>query len=204
MLDCSLQARFAKSCSDAAFGYANAATAAYANWASQAFEAMAGAMRGMEPAPAPRSWYREPPPAPQPIANGFPAPAAMSPFPSAWAPFAWPGLPVSPPSAAAMNPFTAWLDMMSFRGPPTAWPMAFMMVAVGVPRNVAWPTAEANAAAIEAVEIARKSLEDAFSTYRTDGGHANAQIKWGPEPRKEPASPPAAPLALWPWFAFPG
>jgi hypothetical protein len=202
MLDCSLQARFAKSCSDAAFGYANAASAAYANWASQAFEMMTGALRGMEPPAAPRSWYREPPPAPQSAATGFPAPVRSA-FPSAWAPFAWPGLTASQPSAAAMNPFTAWLDMVSFRGPPTAWPMAFMMVAVGVPRNVAWPAAEANAAAIEAVEIARKSLEDAFSTYRTDGGHANAQIKWGPEPRNEPAPAPPAPAAFWPWFPFP-
>lgn|SRR5512134_40930 len=201
MLDCSLQARFAKSCSDAAFGYANAASAAYANWASQALEMMAGALRGMEPAPAPRSWYREPPPAP--AAAGFPAPTAMSAVPSPWVPFAWPGLPspVTPAvPAMAMNPFAAWLDMVSFRGPATAWPMAFMMVAVGVPRNVAYPAAEANASAIEAIEIARKSLEDAFSTYRTDGGHASAQIKWGPEPRNEPAP---APAALWPWFAFP-
>ena len=65
MLDRSLQARFAKSCSDAAFGYANAATAAYANWASQAFEMMAGAVRSQEPPAPPRSWYREPPPAPK-------------------------------------------------------------------------------------------------------------------------------------------
>ena len=93
MLDCSLQARFAKNCSDAALGYANAATAAYANWASQAFEMMAGALRGMEPAPAPRSWYREP--APQPLATGYSAATAMSACPAAWVPFAWPGLPAT-------------------------------------------------------------------------------------------------------------
>ena len=81
-------------------------------------------------------------------------------------------------------------------------PFRTVMVAIGVPRNVAWPIAEANAAAIEAVEIARKSLEEAFSTYRTDGGHATAQITWGSEPQNEPASPPAAAMALWPWVPF--
>ena len=63
--------------------------------------------------------------------------------------------------------------MVSFRGSPAAWPMAFMMVAAGVPRNVAWPTAEANAAAIEAADIARRSW-DTFSTYRTDGARHRA------------------------------
>lgn len=197
MLDRSLQARFAKNCSDAAFGYANAATAAYANWASQAFEMMAGAVRSQEPPAPPRSWYREPPPAPQAGVSAAP----IAGFPAPWMPFAWPGLPTSAPPAAAMNPFTAWLDMVSFRGSPAAWPMAFMMVAAGVPRNVAWPTAEANAAAIEAADIARRSW-DTFSTYRTDGGHATAQITWGSEPQNEPAAPPAAAMALWPWLAF--
>jgi hypothetical protein len=198
MLDRSLQARFAKSYSDAAFGYANAATAAYANWASQAFEMMTGALRSQEPAAPPRSWYREPSPAPQ---SGMGA-APTAGFPAPWMPFAWPGLPASPPPTAAMNPFAAWFDMVSFRGSPAAWPMACMLIAVGIPRNVAWPTAEANAAAIEAADLARKSLETAFSTYRTDGGHATAQISWGPEPRNEPASPSAAAMALWPWLAF--
>lgn len=199
MLDCNLQARFARSCSEAALGYANAATAAYANWATQAFEAMAGAMRGLEPEPEPRSWYRQPPPAPSSAA----VPASFAGVPNPWIPFAWAGVPASAPQAAAVNPFAAWFEMMSFRGPPTAWPMAFMMLTVGVPRNVAWPTAAANAAALDAVELARKSLESAFASYRTDGGHASAQISWGPEPQREPSPAPSTPLTLWPWFPFP-
>jgi hypothetical protein len=194
MLDRSLQARFAKSYSDAAFGYANAATAAYANWASQAFEMMTGACAARAPRP------RLVPRAAGAVIGVSATPTAG--FPAPWMPFAWPGLPTSTPPAAAMNPFAAWLDMVSFRGSPAAWPMACMLIAAGIPRNVAWPTAEANAAAIEVADLARKSLETAFSTYRTDGGHATAQITWGSEPRNEPASPPAAAMALWPWLAF--
>jgi hypothetical protein len=199
MIDPSLQARFARSCSDAAVGYANAATAAYANWATQAFELVAGAMRSMQPDPPPRSWYREPPPAAQDTTPGLPVPA-MPGFPVPWMPFAWAGLPTSPSPVAGANPVAAWFDMLGFRGPAAAWPMAFMMVAVGIPRNVAWPTAEANAAAIEAADAARRSLETAFSAYRTDGGHASTQVTWSTGPANGAAPTPAFPFPFWPWF----
>ena len=47
-----------------------------------------------------------------------------------------------------------------------------------VPRSVAWPAAEANVAAMEAVDVATVTVRKAFSSYRTDGGHASAHQGW--------------------------
>ena len=50
--------------------------------------------------------------------------------------------------------------------------MAFMMVSSGVPHTVAWPTAEANAAVLDAADAATQSIKKAFASYHTEGGHA--------------------------------
>ena len=103
------------------------------------------------------------------LARPAPQPAP----PPAWNPFAW-AMPQSyaPPSPYtfggssaianpftamnpfAANPFAAWLGMFPFAANPAAWPMASMFMASGVPRSVAWPAAEANVAAMEAVDVA--------------------------------------------------
>ncbi len=111
-------------------------------------------------------------------------PAAQPALP-AWNPFGW-ALPQSfapspyslGGSSTAANPFAAWLGMFPYAAAPAAWPMAFMFMASGVPRSVAWPAAEANVAAMEAVDVATVSVRQAFSSYRTDGGHACAQQGW--------------------------
>ena len=68
--------------------------------------------------------------------------------------------------------------MLPFAATPASWPMAWMFMASGVPSSVAWPAAEANVAAMEAVDVATVGVRQAFSSYRTDGGHASAQQGW--------------------------
>lgn len=72
------------------------------------------------------------------------------------------------------NPMTAWLAMFPFSAPPSAWPMAFMLMSSGVPHSVAWPTAEANAAVMDAADAATQSIKQVMASYRTDGGHGAA------------------------------
>ena len=174
MVDQHLQERFTRHCTDAAFGYATAATAAYAAFADQVLSFWASALQ-----PANRREPQQPG-----FAWSWPVPAAPSP-PPAWNPFAW-AIPQSfAPSpypfggaSAAANPFAAWLGMFPFAAAPAAWPMACMFMASGLPRSVAWPAAEANIAAMEAADVAAVSVRQAFSSYRTDGGHASAQQGW--------------------------
>ena len=56
--------------------------------------------------------------------------------------------------------------------------MAFMMMSSGVPHSVAWPTAEANAAVMDAADAATQSIKQVFASYRTDGGHARRRRRW--------------------------
>jgi len=174
MVDQHLQERFTRHCTDAAFGYATAATAAYAAFADQVLGFWANALQ-----PSNRREPQQPA-----FAWSWPVPASQ-PAPPVWNPFAW-ALPQSfapspysfGGSSAAANPFTAWLGMFPFATAPAAWPMACMFMASGVPRSVAWPAAEANVAAMEAVDVATVTVRQAFSSYRTDGGHASAQQGW--------------------------
>lgn len=83
-------------------------------------------------------------------------------------------LPWSSPMQA---PMLAWMKMWSQA--PTgmlAGPMAFALMAFGMPRLAAWPTAEAGAHALEASRKATEGMEQMFSAYRSGGGHAIAQI----------------------------
>jgi hypothetical protein len=185
MLDTRLQERFTRHCTDAAFGYTAATTAAYAAFADQVFDFWSGMLT---------SERREAPPAPK-FSWGWPLPVPaprQRPAPNPFMPFTW-ALPQASQSrsAAADNPyawplaganaaFSAWLGMFpaAAAAPPAAWPMAFMMMASGVPRSVAWPTAEANIAVMDAAEVASASVQQAFASYRSDGGHAVSRQPW--------------------------
>ncbi len=210
MFDAPTQARFSKSCSDAAFGYANAAGAAYAAMTKQTFDFWNDAMRTMAPPPKPeepKSWYRHPD-APKPV------PAAAHPFALMWwVPTAASDRPARAPSLmptavspfeAMMAPWTTWMSMWASPRAPTAWPMAFMMVQAGVPRDVAVPTAEANAAALEAAAIAGEQISRVYSSFRSESGYASAQVVM---PRSAPPPTPgrlSAPMpmrtTMWPWL----
>lgn len=209
MLEADKQIRFANSCADAALGYAVAATAAYGALATQMLE-MWKQVLPPDPEPEPSSWYRHPD-----LPKRQDSQRALLP----WAPFLAaaqaPGTQLALPFApAAANPYAALLNawtaapaaMLEFWGmsrAPVAWPMAFMMISAGLPRSVAVPAAEANAAVLDAAEIAGEALQNAYSRYRTDSGHAAAHVVFS----KERAGPvpglmafAVAPIA-WPWLS---
>ncbi len=61
--------------------------------------------------------------------------------------------------------------------------MALAMMSSGMPHAVAWPLADANRAMIDATETATNALNETFSTYRSDSGHAVAQIRFADTPQ---------------------
>ena len=209
MLDRDLQQRFASRCTDAALGYSAASTAAYAAFADQVLNFWSSVLQpsASKPPPGPLSWnWPVPlaPPAPAaPQFNPFNpfdwmVPAAPPPKPAA------PALPTNPweamsafaeamsgalsamsatpvrPLAPAANPMAAWLTTLPFASAPASWPMAFMMISSGVPHTIAWPTAEANAAVLEAADAATQSIKQVFASYHSEGGHASSHGTWPP------------------------
>ena len=186
MVDPKLQERFARRCTDAAFGYGTATTAAYFAFAGQVLDFWAS-MLAPDTRPAPKSRtpaLRAPsfgwPTSPQAALTPFLWPMAAAPASTPAAPFSFAPFAFQPFAAApAINPFQAWFNGLPFAAATPAWPMAFMLIAYGMPSSVAWPTAEANAAAIDAVDAAAVTVRQVFSSHRTDGGHSSRP--WPPE-----------------------
>ena len=54
--------------------------------------------------------------------------------------------------------------------------IAFMLIGYGMPHSVAWPTAKASVAAMDAADAAAVSVRQVFSSYRTDGGHSGQHL----------------------------
>jgi hypothetical protein len=131
-----------------------------------------------------------------------PAPAAQSLFFSPvdfMRAFAWNDRPAPAPQSLFFSPVAAWWGMSPWRGSPAGWPMAFALMAIGVPSSVAWPTAEANLATLEAAEAATASINNVFSSYRSESGYAVVQLM---PPRKLLMAlllGPLAASALLPW-----
>lgn len=200
-------ARITRSSANAATGYATAAFAAYADFASQAFGLWAQTLDAMVPKPEPRSWYRHPdkPQLGNSAANPFawmtyagqPAPAFAQFWGQAWAKPALPGMAGQP----TFNPFEIWLRAWPLQGNPAAWPMAFALMGAGLSRQVAYPTAEANAAVIDVISTATEVARERFSTYRSDGGHATAQIIFQAEKTVAALMLPVGANMLAPWLA---
>ena len=176
MLDCATQQKFVRGCTQAAAGYAAAATAAYTDLASQALDFWSTALSGLGEAPAPAhdgevievtktEWHPEPP-------FGM----ALS----DWCAFHWLDPrrfetmlqlnSTTPPFAAMM----AFANVMPLRGSSASWPFAQVMIESGVPRAVAWPTAEANAAVLEAADLASRDMRQVLANYHTENGFAGA------------------------------
>lgn len=203
------QQRFASRCTDAALGYSAASTAAYAAFADQVLNFWSSVLQPptAKPQPSSQLWNwpvpMAPPEPPSPQFNPFnpfdwmlpappprkpPAPTlptnpweAMSAFANAMseALSAMSATPVRP-LAPATNPMAAWLTTMPFASAPASWPMAFMMMSSGVPHTVAWPTAEANAAVLDAADAATQSIKKVFASYHGEGGHASSHGTWPP------------------------
>jgi hypothetical protein len=210
MLDRDLQQRFASKCADAAFGYSAASTAAYAAMADQVLNFWSSVLQPQaqepqraltpwswpvpmlppSPPPAPQfnpfnpfDWMLPAPPPPKPAASAFPTNPweAMAAFAEAMSGTlsAMSALPVRP-LAPATNPMAAWLTTLPFASTPASWPMAYVMMSSGVPHAVAWPTAEANAAVLEAADAAARSIKKVFASYQAEGGHAAGGNTWPP------------------------
>jgi hypothetical protein len=84
----------------------------------------------------------------------------------------WNGIP-QPNFPAMLMPFWGWAA--------TPWgfmqtPLTAMMMNAGFPYTVASPSAKAGTAAMDAADAARQQMEKVFSAYRSDGGHAAAQL----------------------------
>ncbi len=101
----------------------------------------------------------------------------------------WSGLPWLDPSRGetwnrALTPltpfdfFSAWASIMPLRGQASSWPMAMAMIDAGVPRSIAWPTAEASAAAVDATIAATAAavepLQRLFASARSVSGFAGS------------------------------
>lgn len=182
MFDLSVQTRIARSSGLAAIDYGAAGNQA----GFEAVNALIGFWSDVLSQPVsdaePRSWYR--PPAESASATNRTADDWAKPsramFPSA--------TPPRPASAAYPDPvtaqMTAWQSMLTnpWKLSPLSWPMAFMMMSSGLPESVAVPTASANAAAADAAIAATAAVRDAVSSYRSDGGHAVAQVIMMPDP----------------------
>lgn len=199
--------KIAQKSAEAAAGYATAAFAAYADMASQTMNFWAQTVDAMtpRPEPEPRSWYRPPADLARSAAPARSI-AALSFFPL-WQMFSAP-VASQRASAPAMFGYTAprspfdlwqsWLSMWPLQGPPACWPMAFAMMGAGWSRDVAYPAAQANAAAMDAITTAADAMRTPFSSYRSESGYASAQIVVA---GSKVASAAALPLAMFaPWL----
>lgn len=163
-IDPDLSARFAKSYTEAAFGYARAATAAYANLAEQTIGMWAKALERPEPSRPSAFVVGRPRRAAEPQMLAMTTPFEVMQMANPW---------LRPGTPAYMS-VKAWWGLFPLEGNPIAWPMAYAMMTAGIPREVALPTAQANAAMGEVVELAQRSMASAFSSYQSDGGHASS------------------------------
>lgn len=169
-VDTELSQRFARSCTTAAFGYARAATAAYAALANQTLDFWAQAAKS----PA-RDDYK--PSAPYLVTGPRSYRPATAPAPMETAiPFDFFRISNAWASSPMFAPVRAWWGLFPLEGNPASWPMAYAMMTAGVPRAVALPAAEANMAAIDAAEAASTSIDRVFASYRTEGGFAVSQF----------------------------
>ena len=166
-----LSARFARSCTTAAFGYARAASAAYAALANQTLDFWAQAAGSARQHDDDRSSALGFMTGPRPYRSAFAAPSTEMAMPldlvrisNAW---------VASPMFA---PIRAWWNLFPLQGNPASWPMAYAMMTAGVPRAVALPAAEANVAAMDAAEAASSSIDHMLSSYRSESGFAVAQV----------------------------
>lgn len=169
-LDSDLSRRFAKSYATAAFGYARAASAAYAALANQTLDFWTN--RASEAANDDRFGRPSFVSGPRPYRSAYSPTTEREASPAAdfvRMTQAWAASPM-------FAPMRAWWGLFPLEGNPASWPMAYSMMTAGVPRSVALPAAEANVAAMDAAQVATATVDRAFSAYRSESGFAVSQI----------------------------
>ncbi len=202
MFDPFLPWRLAQASTEAALSCATATMNAWVGFASQATNQWTSLAQSSATAFVPesrsfktsRSWYRAPDESASSVsAWQLPLPGLgvkSDAYPQGLA-MLTPGGPMGSPAAAmtmALEPWQAWMRMMQplvqrfapMMGATPAWPMAFALIAIGMPRGAAWPAVEASAHMLAASQKAAEGLEQMFASYRSTGGHASAQISWPP------------------------
>jgi hypothetical protein len=175
------QDRFAQGCTEATLGYAAAATAALTELTLRAFDFWSTALEGLVEQPEADVADAQAPPA-----AFVSAPDVEPPFGMAmadWCPFPW----MDQRRMSSINqidfstpPIVAWMAMANafpLRGTSTSWPFAQLMIESGVPRTIAWPAAEASAAALDAADVATDRTLKVLASYQTEGGYAMAAVK---------------------------
>lgn len=209
-----LTERFATKCAEAAIGYSHASFFAGLHAMNSAFETWSRTCEAFTTLPnaKAKSWFRHPD---DKGANG----PFMSPVQSWFSMAAPPAVMMTQAttmpwwfSAPAVS--QAWADFlrtpqMTFSWPLgdaspadfSVWPMTWSMVTAGVPHEVARPTAEANAAAYDAIDSAKQIADETVASYAK---YAKPyQVETRPLAPKSSADPDD-PLALFrPWFTNP-
>lgn len=183
MFDLAANSRFASAYADAVVGYSSAFVAAWSQVAIRSVERSASVVEAFSADQIP----------------GATAPRGTTPFsyneqslhPSFPAVFKASAEMFMPPSAASSgNMFAAstelaeaWMNLwmrqsttIGARNAFALWPSVFTMMSFGMPKDIAVPMAEANAASVEAAQAATAAFNSAFSAYRGEGGHASAHL----------------------------
>lgn len=189
--------QFAQSCAKSASHLASASLNAYADMAASSIRLWSGAAEAWMNAAASASSTGRPAASTVPAFPFWPMPSAAFAMQlpmqlgPAWTAFTSP-----------VSPMTAWNALLSGVRLFGAFPLAGALMSSGVPSRTAWPAAKAGAAALDAADIATRAVERAFSSYRSDGGHAVAQIVVAPAVASTVAAftAPAMLYAMQPWL----
>lgn len=170
--------RITRGCTEAAMGYAAAATAAYTDLAGRMLDFWCTALSGLSDAPPPPAEDAKNPYLTTQAPADLEPPFGMS--MADWCPFSlldprrfeafWRLDPLTPPSMAMM----AMANAMPMRGTSGSWGMARVMIDSGVPRAVAWPAAEASAAALDAADAASQGVTKVLASFHSENGFAMA------------------------------
>ena len=208
MLTAASNANMMKACSDASLGYTQAAFATMNAWTTQTLNVWNEAL---EP------WSSSNTRMTSGSTNGSPQRSNLT---NPWDPQTWlamnpwlaamnnpqsktPALapiqnPFFPFQSSSVSPMETWMSWWTHapRYAASTWPAALSMMSAGMPQSVAWPMADANRAMIDATQEAAKALDDTFSAYRSDSGHAVAQIRFADVL-------PASPMMASPFAAAP-
>lgn len=204
MFDVGLQMRFWRNVTEAMTHSTDAAFAAAAIWQKEMLSTEAAPSKPPQSSGADflslAFW-----PFQLPTSNIATAPTAGWPMwwwavPTSSTNFTLPYSVMTPSSYAAMMPwaelYRSTFTQMSPNGPYAQWaktfapylpwpvmtwamaqmPLTAMLVSSGMPYAVASPSAKAGTCAMDAAEAAREQMQNMYSAYRSDGGHAAAQF----------------------------
>lgn len=216
MIDAPTLTRLNTSCSEAARGYTLASGAMYASFAASMIEAWVDGIDSFVSTDAKprRSWYRHPD---QRSFNGQTA-WASSAAPGTAPASGWTALSAFNPTAAFMAgltspaqpsgqnhqvrtaneitgwpfmpPIAGWWSLKPTRHPMTTWPMAHFFESSGMPQTVAWPFAEANAAAFDAFTIFTGAMSQPAALNGAHTAHQSIADRHGETHRPARSQPP--------------